>query len=224
MMWKMMNPKAKKRGLFIAFEGGEGSGKTTLIRSVLQTLENHNYPCISVREPGGTALGEGIRALLLDGSLNINICAKAELCLFLAARAQNIRDNIEPALQQGTIVLCDRFNASTIAYQGYARGLGPEAVASFCQWVSEPTLPDVTLYLDVDPAIGLMRSTKLHKEHAAAGCGDRIESEALDFHAAVRQGFKAMADKDSFVMVDAALPVEVVFDQAWKEISRRLGM
>jgi len=210
-------------GLLIAFEGGEGSGKTTLIASIKHALEKLQRPCISVREPGGTALGDAIRGLLLNKELPLNICSKAELCLFLAARAQNINDNIGPELKRGKIVLSDRFNASTIAYQGIARGLGIEEVSIFCNFICGPVIPDVTIYLDIDPKVGLERSSKLDKEHATIGTSDRIESENLAFHTAVRAGFKMISNKlgDSFLTIDATLPKEEVFNTAWNDLLRR---
>lgn len=212
-----------RQGLFIAFEGGEGSGKTTLQTAVAAALTAEGVPHLSLREPGGTALGEAIRALLLDKNLGLDIDSKAELCLFLAARSQNILENIAPALNAGKVVLCDRFNASTIAYQGYARALGIKTVTGLCNWISGPIVPDVTFYLDLDPLVGLQRSRALMKEHAPAGTADRMESEQADFHLAVREGFRQLAEQagEAFITIDASQSKEAVFDHVWAQIMHR---
>ncbi len=153
-------------------------------------LVNRGYPLIKTREPGGTHLGEKIRNLLLNCDDDTPICSQAELLLFLAARAQHIEEVIKPALIAGKIVLCDRFNDSTIAYQGAARGLDPKYVRKLCRLICGPINPDLTLFLDVNPDVGLMRTNKLEKEHAATGQFDRIEKEAIDFHQRVQKAFQ----------------------------------
>lgn len=212
------------KGLFIAFEGGEGAGKSTLVNAVAKALASANVPYVQLCEPGSTPLGAEIRKILLSKDFSCSIDKKAELLLFLAARSQNISENISPALEQGKIVLCDRFNASTIAYQGYGRGLGSRDVESLCQWVCGDILPDITFYLDVDPAIGLERTCSLVKEYAAAGQADRIESEKKSFHDAVRQGFFEIAEKAraSFIQIDASRAKEDVFYDVWSKIQEFL--
>lgn len=216
---KLMSNSIKK-GLFIAFEGGEGAGKSTLVHAVADALASATIPYVHLCEPGSTPLGAEIRKILLSKELKVAIDPKAELLLFLAARSQNIAENITPALQQGQVVLCDRFTASTIAYQGYGRGLGCENVEFLCKWVCQETCPDITFFLDVDPYIGLERTRSLSKEHALKGQSDRIESEKISFHNAVRQGFLAIAkeSKKPFICIDANKTKEDVFFDVWSKI------
>lgn len=181
------------RGLFITCEGGEGTGKTTLISKLERELLSRGYSVLITREPGGTKLGEEIRKWLLHRDLSIPISIRAELMLFLSARAQNIEENIKPALKAGRVVLCDRFNDSTVAYQGHARGLGIDAVQHLCEEVCGETLPDLTFFLDVDPVEGLKRTSRLSKDSAKAGQTDRIESEKMEFHQRVREGMQELA-------------------------------
>ena len=181
---------------FITFEGGEGAGKTTLIDTVERFLKSEGVSTLKTREPGGTPFGNQIRSWLLDHRSNLHVNAKAELLLFLAARAQHIDEVIAPAIAAGTVVLCDRFNDSTIAYQGAGRGLGVEWVESMCKLVCGKTLPDLTFFLDVDPVIGLTRTRNATKENASAGEVDRIEAEKIDFHCRVREAFLKIMDLD----------------------------
>lgn len=182
-----------KRPLFITFEGGEGAGKTTLISSLNKELIQHGYDVVVTREPGGSKLGNYIRQWLLNRDFDFAIGTKAELLLFLAARAQHIEELICPALAAGKIVLCDRFNDSTVAYQGVARGLGLDAVQSLCDQVCEDIVPNLTFFIDVEPSEGLRRTRGVNKENSKAGEVDRIESEALAFHQRVRNGMQQLA-------------------------------
>lgn len=205
-------------GHFIAFEGNEGAGKTTVLAAIADILAKRGIEVIKTREPGVTALGERIRDLLLHGSADgstLPICSKAELLLFLAARAQNIEEVIAPALKRGAWVLCDRFNASTIAYQGVGRGLGLDEVESLCHFVCGDIMPDLTLFLEVDPACGLKRSLQV-------GAHDRIESEANSFHKKVQEGFCriALRHPENFTRIDANAPLEVVIDSVCKAIDK----
>ena len=195
------------RGLFITFEGGEGSGKTTLIEQVAGALSLEGLSILKTREPGGTKLGESVRNLLLHHRDPVS--PYAELSLFLASRAQIIEEVIHPALRSGTTVLCDRFNDSTIAYQGGARGLGMEPVELFCQFISQQLVPDLTLYLDVDPEIGLMRA-KRHRSQ------DRIEAEHISFHQKIRESYLAIQKKHPkrFHLIDASKPAIEVYEIA----------
>jgi dTMP kinase len=201
------------RGLFITFEGGEGAGKTTLIEEAARQLASDGYFIVKTREPGSTHLGEHIRSLLLEHSYLNPLSAYSELCLFLAARAQHIEEVILPALEDRKIILCDRFNDSTIAYQGVARKLGADKVAQFCQFVCHGVQPQLTLYLDIDPAIGLARARREQLP-------DRIESEGLAFHQQIREAFLAIHARDPrrFVLLDAAQTPVLVFAEAMKRI------
>jgi len=203
--------------LFTTFEGGEGAGKTTLIKSLKEELVEMGYATIITREPGGSVLGEKIRQLLLNQSGTVTISPMAELMLFLADRAQHIEEVIKPALKAGKIVLCDRFNDSTIAYQGVGRGLGFEKVQDFCLGVSGEVIPNLTFFLDLDPEVGLKRVKEQRVQ-------DRMEREKALFHEKVRQGFLALAKQDShrIVVLDASRSAESVFKDALKHLEARL--
>lgn len=199
------------RGFFITFEGGEGAGKTTLMDEMARQLSKEGRHVLKTREPGGTKLGEYIRAILLQHTEPVS--PYAELSLFLASRAQHVMGVIGPALEQGKIVLCDRFNDSSIAYQGAARGLGMEQVSAFCKFISQGIEPQLTLYLDLDPKVGLARAAKERKQ-------DRIESEALIFHQKIREAYLAIhrAEPHRFHLIDANLSPEKVFEEAMKRV------
>jgi dTMP kinase len=173
-------------GLFITFEGGEGSGKTTQIALLAEVFYQAGLPFRVLREPGGTAVGEAARSVLLDTS-NTSMSPRAELLLYEAARAQLVEEVIRPALAAGEIVLCDRYTDSTIAYQGCARGLDLDEIAALNEIATGGLAPDRTLVFDIDPATGLARATG-----SAAGA-DRLESEELAFHERVCEGFLAIA-------------------------------
>lgn len=209
-----------KNSRFITIEGGEGSGKTTLISKLRDKLIQHGYEVITTREPGGTRFGEMMRDRLLSRNNDLAICPQAELLLFLAARAQHIEELILPALEQGKIVICDRFQDSTIAYQGAARELGFDYVQELCKLSCKNFAPDVTLLLDIDPIAGLERCKKMSKEHAAEGELDRIESETLAFHRKVREGMLELArqEPERIKVIDAGRTPEQVFDVAWQKI------
>lgn len=184
------------KGYLITLEGGEGSGKTTLLESLANFLTEEGYQVVKTREPGGTQLGESIRDWVLAQKSEIPISSQAELLLFLAARAQQIQEVILPALKAGKIVLCDRFNDSTVAYQGAARGLGVKYVQKLCSLVCGPIIPQLTLFLDVSPEVGLNRSKKVEKVHSASGELDRIESEELSFHHKIQKALQSLARKE----------------------------
>lgn len=208
-----MTPQYK--GFFITLEGGEGAGKTTLSQALSQVLESQGFSVLITREPGGSLLSEKIRALLLDAEAAETIDARAELLLFLSARAQHVSQKILPALQRGNIVLCDRFHDSTVAYQGFARGLGADIVKKFSLWSAQELHADLTLYLDLAPEIGRQR---MHKRE---GQPDRIEKEQALFHQAVHEGFEAIAQKRSlsqFVTIKANQEKDDVFQEAWNAV------
>ena len=175
------------RGVFITFEGGEGSGKSTQLRRLADRLESAGVPVRTLREPGGTLAGEAIRAILLDPA-HTGLTAGAELLLYEASRAQLVAQVIEPALAAGEVVLCDRFFDSTTAYQGYARGLSLAQIDLLNQAATGGLVPNRTLVFDIDPALGIARAT--------AHSTDRLEAEDLDFHRRVREGFLSIAAQD----------------------------
>lgn len=201
--------------MFITFEGGEGAGKTTLILAIAQELKNRGYHVLQVREPGGTKFGEKIRDLLLHEEVILS--PYAELCLFLASRSQHIAEVIAPALKLSHIVLCDRFNDSTIAYQGAARGLGMENVADFCKFISCGLEPNITFYLDIDPKIGLARALKDRAQ-------DKIESETISFHQKIRDAYHLIHHQNPkrVQLLDATQTPEDVLAEAMKSIEKQL--
>jgi len=183
-------------GVLVTFEGGEGTGKSTQIRLLAARLEAAGLPVLTLREPGGTRVGELVRDLLLDPAHGA-MSARAELLLYEASRAQLVAEVIEPALAAGEVVLCDRFSDSTIAYQGLGRGLPLDEVRALNAAATAGLVPDRTIVLDLDAAHGLLRAT---------GEGaDRLESEEAAFHERVREGFRALAaeEPDRVRLVDA---------------------
>jgi dTMP kinase len=211
-----MKANFKRQSFFITFEGGEGAGKTTLINEIEKQVIALGYSVLKTREPGGTKIGEEIRAILLNG--NENLSPYAELSLFLAARAQHIFEVIGPALEEGKVVLCDRFNDSSIAYQGVARGLGMQKVEEFCEFISQGLKPHLTIYLDLDPELGLNRAAKVRKQ-------DRIESESVVFHGKIREAYMAIhkAEQHRFRLIDATLPPNRVLSEAMRLINPLLS-
>jgi dTMP kinase len=198
-------------GLFVTFEGGEGGGKSTLVKRLKATLEKEGFPVIDTREPGGCELGDVIRSILLDPELKGKIQDRAELFLFLAARAQHVEEKIRKALSERFIVLCDRFNDSTIVYQGFARGLGVEYVEQLCELSCYGVKPDLTFLVDVPPDMGLERARRVSEEK-----GDRIEEEEYEFHNKVREGFflRAKSEPDRFHILDGTAHPEFVYETA----------
>jgi dTMP kinase len=169
-------------GLFVVFEGGEGAGKSTQVARLAEVLQDKGFDVLVTREPGATELGTRIRALLLDPASSVS--PRAEALLYAADRAHHVATVVRPALQQGTVVISDRYVDSSLAYQGAGRELDQEDVAELSQWATEGLRPQLTVLLDIDPAVGLARAT---------GDPDRIEQESLAFHRAVRGGFLELA-------------------------------
>lgn len=210
--------------MLITFEGCEGAGKSTLIQAVNAYFSENGYQVIQTREPGGTPLGDQVRSLLLKVNPEVSISPKAELMLYMASRAQIIEEVISPALEAGKIVLCDRFNDSTIVYQGAARHLGESAVQQVCSFVCGDIHPDLTFYLDIDPVVGLQRTKKIAKGESAAGTMDRIESAGIAFHRNVREAYLRMAEQepDRIVVLDASQAIEDVLNEALEVLDRCL--
>jgi len=192
---------------FITIEGGEGSGKSTLVSHLKEALEERGYEVVATREPGGCALSESIRSLLLHGSKEVSISPEAELQLFLAARVQHIQELILPALKLGKLVLCDRFNDSTIAYQGVARGLGREFVETLCLLSCQGVVPSLTLFLNLPIEQGFSRIQKMEDREL-----DRMESAGDSFHRHVLEGLKLQADlyPERIVALDATASKESI--------------
>lgn len=211
-----MSRKKPKTPLFVTFEGGEGAGKSTLIQRIKEHLVKNGYSVVVTREPGGSKLGDRVRDILLNPELGITISPKAELLLYLAARAQNVEEVIRPSLAEGKIVLCDRFNDSSLAYQGYARGIDIVAVQEIAAFSADNLKPDLTFFLDIDPQIGLKRVLNTSKENAKVGQLDRIETMQLEFHKKVRKGFLAIAKNEPhrLKVIDAHQMPDKVFEDA----------
>jgi dTMP kinase len=198
-----------KPGLFVSFEGIEGCGKSTQIARLARRLDVEGVPYLITREPGGTAVGEGIRRILLD-SKTIHLTPEAELLLFYASRSQNIEEKISPALERGELVICDRFFDASLAYQGYGRGLGLELIHRLTELVCREHRPAITILLDIEPEIGLRRArarNRLQVENEG-----RFEDEHLHFYERIRNGYLELAAKspDRIRVIEAAGPVEDV--------------
>ena len=204
----------KHRGYFITFEGAEGSGKSTQIRNAVSFLKKKGRSVVMLREPGGTRISEAIREILLDKK-NTEMTHVTELLLYLAARAQIVREKILPALKKGKVVISDRFEDSTRAYQGFGRKIPLAAIEEASKLVRGSLKPDLTFVLDIDIAKGLKRG----------GRHDRIEREALSFHERVRRGFLALAKKEPrrMVVLDTSKPSAWVSQKVQERLERVFG-
>jgi dTMP kinase len=190
-------------GLFIAFEGGDGAGKSTQAAALAGALESRGVKVLRTREPGGTPIGEKLRSLVLDHGHG-HIDARTEALIFAASRAAHADQVILPALERGDVVLTDRYIDSSVAYQGAGRELGTGAVRDLNEWATSGLQPDLTVLLDVDPAVGRLRRT------AGDAAEDRMESEADEFHAKIRSAFLDLAAgrPDHYLVLPAHLPVD----------------
>jgi dTMP kinase len=195
---KRLEKTRRSRGLFLTFEGGEGTGKTTQIARLAKAFEAAGRRVVVTREPGGSQIANRIRSLLLDPKMK-GLVPLAELFLYEASRAQHVEDVILPALRAGSVVICDRFADSSVVYQGVARGLEGRLVRKLNLVATGGLRPDLTFVLDLDPRIGLARV-------GARGVLDRMEKEALAFHRAVRKGYLALAkaDRRRFRVIDSS--------------------
>ena len=221
--------------LFVSFEGGEGSGKSTQTRLLHDKLWDAGMRATLVHEPGTTPLGEYLRTYLKSSQ---PLTSEAELLLFEAARAELVNQRIEPSLADGFQVIADRFEASTVAYQGYGRRLDPEVIAYLNQFATGGRTPDLTFLLDLEPSEGLRRvgspQLSLGLEvgvQAALPREDvegqrRFEEEALGFHRRVRRGFLELAgaDEERWVIIDATMPEEKIACQVWERVSSKLKL
>lgn len=182
----------KSKGYFITFEGPEGSGKTTHSNLLRDFLETQGYPVLKTREPGGTEISENIRNILLNPMYS-TITAETELFLYLAARAQHVIEKIKPALENGFIVICDRFTDASLAYQGFARGFGLEKVYELNRLATRGVVPDITFLMAIDVERGLLKARHSKNEFLTNDLGDRIEMEDISFHKKVFEGYKTIA-------------------------------
>ena len=196
------------QGRFVSFEGIEGCGKTTQIALLSEYLKTHSIAHTITREPGGTAVGEGIRKVLLN-SETIRLTAASELLLFYASRSQNIQEKIKPALERNEIVICDRYYHASMAYQGYGRGIPLDFIRKLTDLVCDPYRPDLTFLLDIEPEIGLARART--RNHGRIENEDRFEAEDLEFYNRVREGYLELASEDERIqLLYADRPIETV--------------
>jgi dTMP kinase len=191
--------------MFITLEGIEGAGKTTQIRLLAKFLEQQGIECVVTRQPGGTLIGEHIRSILLDPA-STALAPLTELLLYMADRCQHIHELIQPCLDAGKTVVCDRYFDATLVYQGFARGLDTDLIQQLHQILFNNLKPDITLLLDLDPAIGLRRAWQQLNTGQRSGHESRFEAETLAFHKKVRAGYRELArlEPGRFRIVDAA--------------------
>ncbi len=210
--------------MFITFEGIEGSGKSTQIGLLAETLSARGLSVAVTREPGGCRLGQTLRAILLSLESR-DLTSRAELFLYLADRAQHVEEVIKPALAAGKVVLCDRFADSTVAYQGYGRGLDVGLLRTLNDAAVGNAWPRLTILLDLDPEQGLRRALARNIGQGACVTEGRFEAESLDFHGRVRQGYLALAalHRDRFAVIDAGGTVDAVAKAVWSAVSPRLA-
>jgi len=198
---------------FIVFEGGDGAGKSTQIRYLSARLRRRGYPYIITREPGGTPVGELLRRILKNRD---DITPAGELLLFVAARHELVEQIIKPSLTSGTSVICDRFSASTIAYQGYGRNLDLEVITSLNDLATGEIKPDLTVFLDIPPETALSRISGRKT--------DKFENSSLSFHNRVRTGFREQAktNPESWLVLDANLPASSIAKHIWQKVKTLL--
>ncbi|RMF26846.1 MAG: dTMP kinase [Chloroflexi bacterium] len=204
-------------GLFITFEGPEGSGKTTQVQRLAERLRRAGYPVLTTREPGGTTIGDQIRAVLHD-LRNREMDPRTEVLLYAASRAQLVAEVVRPALARGTIVLCDRYTDSTLAYQGYGRGLDLDVLKAMMDFATGGLKPHLTLYLDLPVEKGLAR--KQEALQRGEGEWNRLDQEDVAFHRRVRAGYHALAaaEPGRWRVLNADRPIEVVQTDVWEAV------
>lgn len=207
----------ERKGRFITFEGTDGSGKTTQMRFLAESLRKQHREVIETQEPGGTGIGLQIRRILLD-TANERLCPVAEMLLYFAARAQNFDEIILPAWQRGAVVLSDRFTDSTLAYQGAGRGLGEDVVMKLHEIACHGLHPDLTVYLDIDTATAMERA-------ALRGAADRMDGQSADFHGRVRQAYLELAARHAsrIIVVDGRGTMEEVRERVWAAVAKLVG-
>ena len=204
----------KENGRFITFEGPDGAGKTTIINLVAKELPN----VLLTREPGGIEIAEQIRSVILDKE-NTSMDPRTEALLYAAARRQHLIEKVKPALQEGKVVLCDRFVDSSLAYQGYARELGIDEVYSINQFAIEELMPELTIYFDIEPELGMERINQNKGREV-----NRLDLENLDFHHKVREGYHILLDRfpNRMIRIDASGKVDTVLKETLRIIKERL--
>ena len=201
-----------KKGLFITFEGNEGSGKTTILHRVVEMFKKEFIDIFITREPGGNKIAEEIRNVILDNK-NTEMDSKTEALLYAAARRQHLVQTVMPLLNEGKIVISDRYIDSSLAYQGYARGVGIDDVYKINMFATDNCLPQLTLFFDIDPDTGLERIAENSQREV-----NRLDNEQIEFHRRVHMGYMLLVDKfkDRFVIVDASKDIETVTQQVYQ--------
>lgn len=204
------------QGLFITFEGGEGSGKTTVLREVIARLQKDGYKVMQTREPGGNKIAEQIREVILDKA-NTDMDPRTEALLYAASRRQHLVQDIIPELDKGVNVICDRYIDSSLAYQGYARGIGVDEVFNINMFAIDNKLPDLTILFDIEPEIGLARISANSQREV-----NRLDLEALEFHKKVHVEYMMLASKYNkrIKVVDASLPLEEVIERVYEIVKK----
>ena len=207
------------KGLFITFEGGEGCGKTTVIKAVKEALEKKNIPLHVTREPGGSVIAEQIRNIILDKN-NTMMDSRTEALLYAASRRQHLVEIVKPLLEKGVLVLSDRYLDSSLAYQGFARGIGIDEVYSINEFAIDETMPDMTFFLDLKPEEGLNRIAQHRSDEV-----NRLDLEKLSFHEKVYEGYQLLLEKypSRIIKIDASKTVEEETEEIVKIILDRLG-
>lgn len=208
--------------MFITFEGMEGCGKSTQVAKLVEHFIRLGHDVLQTLEPGGSKLGQDLRRILLDPQ-NSDLAPASELFLYLADRAQHLATTIVPALDQGRLIICDRFADSTIVYQGYGRGLDTKVLYQLNEVAVQGLWPDLTILLDVDPRTGLGRALNRNKRNKVAASQGRFEAEHLAFHTRIREGYLdwAAQNRKRFVIIDGNDDPETVFNALLRSLEER---
>lgn len=208
------------KGKLITLEGGEGSGKTTQIKFIEDYLKEKNIPYIVTREPGGIGIAEQIREVILNTN-NTTMDGRTEALLYAAARRQHLVEKVIPALEAGKIVISDRFVDASLVYQGYARGLGIDKVMEINEFAIDGCMPDVTLYLDIEPELGLQRIAKNEEREV-----NRLDLENIEFHNRVREGYMILLEKypERIKIINANQSIEGIFEDIKKVVNRVINL
>ena len=206
-----------KKGLFITFEGIDASGKSTQAQKLTEYFTSHQQSVLFFREPGGTAISEKIREIILDRTHHM-MHARTELLLYVSARAQIVHEKILPALEQGAVVICDRYIDSSVVYQGYGRQLDIEFVNALNRFATSSLQPDCTFLFDISPETSAKRKAQMREQ------ADRLEMEKIDFHSRVREAYLQLAEqeKERFVVIDGEQPIEILTQEMIQRVESLL--
>ena len=208
------------KGFLVSLEGPEGAGKTSVLEALIPILEDRGIAVLSTREPGGVLIGEKIREVILDPS-HTEMDPKTELLLYIASRRQHLVEKVLPALAAGKLVIMDRFIDSSVAYQGFGRGLDIDAIDWLNEFATDGLKPDLTLYFDIEVEEGLARIAANSNREV-----NRLDMEGLDLHRKVRQGYLSLLEKetDRIVKIDASLPLDQVIENTQQQLFDRMGL